>query len=207
MGSRLTLDCISAILAALDARLDLRVYWRGPELDRMLDSAHAALQAAVKRHLERWGWAVRVEVSFSQYGERGRIDLMAWHPITRNALVIEIKTDLVDVQALLGSQDVKTRLARQIAARIGWEVGAVVPAIVFIEDRTIRRRLADVNTLFDRYSSRGRQARSWMRRPVGVPSGLLWFMSLPNARVARVSGQRVRRRRSAAAVASVKETS
>src|SRR3990170_5026427 len=106
---RLKMGAVEGIFAALGARIDARVLWNGPELDRLLDAGHAALGARIKRRLERWGWVVRVEVSYSRYGERGRIDLLAWHPVLRVVLVVEVKTSLVDVQALLGSLDVKTR--------------------------------------------------------------------------------------------------
>jgi len=150
---------------------------------------------SVKQRLEGWGWVVRVEVSYSHFGERGRIDLLAWHPVAHVLLVIEIKTDLVDVQALLGGMDIKARLAPRIAAPFGWQVGRVVPAIVFLEDRTTRRRLDRLSGLFDRYSLRGQAAIGWVRRPSAAPhppSGVLWFRALPNARVVRISGQRVR---------------
>lgn len=148
------------------------------------------LGASVKRRLERWGWTVRVEVSYSRYGERGRIDLLAWHSVTGFMLVVEIKTELVDVQALLGPMDVKARLATHAASQFGWEVRAVVPAIVFVDDRRTRNRLADLDVLFDRYSLRGRVALSWLRHPSGLPAGVLWFAPIP-ASVRRPAGQRV----------------
>ena len=191
---RLSIGAFEGILAALGARMDPRISWRGTDLDRLADAGHAALESAVKQRLTGWGWSVRAEVSFNHFGERGRIDLLAWHPSTSIALVIELKTDLVDVQQLLGSMDVKARMARGL-----WpdrRVAAVVPAIVFLEDRTTRRRLTSVLTLFDRYELRGRSAVTWLRRPMlPAPTGLLWFASLPNARVVRISGQRVRNRR------------
>ena len=184
---------VSAIVATLGGRVDLRLLWNGPELDRLLDEAHAALGSSVKRRLERWGWLVRVEVSYSQFGERGRIDLLAFHPATRTLLVIELKTELVDIQALLGSLDMKARLARGIAERIGWSPRGVVPAVVFLEDRTTRNRLARVEPLFARYDLRGRRALSWLRRPVPPPpSGLLWFTDVGVARRPARPARRVR---------------
>jgi transcriptional regulator with XRE-family HTH domain len=196
---RLSIGTVEVVLAAVGARLDPRLTWNGTELDRLADAGHAALSASVKERLERWGWQVRVEVSFSHYGERGRIDLIAWHPMARACLVVEIKTDLVDVQALLGSMDVRARLAPQLAHRFGWDADLVVPAIVFLEDRTTRRRIRQLAGLFDRYSLLGQAAISWVRRPsrsAPPPTGVMWFRSLPNARVVRISGQRVRFRRS-----------
>lgn len=193
---RLPLGAIESICGALGARADVRVLWNGPELDRLLDAAHAALCAAIKRRLERWGWLVRVEISYSRYGERGRIDLLAFHLATGILLVVEVKTAFVDVQGLLGTLDAKARLATYVAAQYGWQVRAVVPAIAFIEDRAIRDRLRRVDTLFDRFSLRGRKAVTWLRRPREQPSGLLWFSALPHpGAVPRVSGQRVYPRR------------
>ena len=193
---RLPLGTIESILGALGARAEVRVQWNGPELDRLLDAAHAAMCAATKRRLERWGWLVRVEVSYSRYGERGRIDLLAFHPATGILLVVEVKTDFVVVQALLGTLDAKARLAKHVAVQDGWQVRTVVPAIAFIEDRAIRKRLRRVDTLFDRFSLRGRKAIAWLRRPDGHPSGLLWFSALTDAGTApRASGQRVYPRR------------
>ncbi len=187
----LRLGDVESILATLGARLDLRVLWNGPELDRLLDAGHAALGASVKRRLERWGWLVRVEVSYSRYGERGRIDLLALHPASSILLVIEIKTELVDVQALLGSMDVKARLARDVGRQIGWQARSVVPAIVLAEDDALRRRLRRLETLFDRYPLRGRAAVSWLRRPAEIPTGVLWITALAGRKRSFAVGQRV----------------
>src|SRR5687768_1349137 len=189
---RLRMQTIEAILGALGARLDVRVLWNGPELERLLDAGHAALGALIKQRLERWGWIVRVEVSYSRYGERGRIDLLAWHVATRILLVVEIKTELVDVQSLLGSLDVKARLARHVAEQFGWGVRSVVPAIAFAEARTTRRNLVQLDTLFDRFNVRGREAVSWLRRPTATPSGLMWFVTTPAGEIARTAAHKKR---------------
>jgi transcriptional regulator with XRE-family HTH domain len=188
---RLPLGTVESLLGALGARVDLRMFWNGPELDRLLDAAHASLSASVKRRLERWGWLVRVEVSYSRFGERGRIDLLAFHTGTGTLVVIEIKTELVDVQALLGSLDVKARLATGVARELGWGVRSVVPAIVFVEDDAIRRRIRQLDTLFDRYPVRGRAATSWLRRPSEPPTGLLWITAGAAPKRAVALGQRV----------------
>lgn len=167
---------VEAIVATLGGRLDMRLLWNGPELDRLLDEAHAALGASVKRRLERWGWLVRVEVSYSHFGERGRIDLLAFHSATGVLLVIELKSELVDVQGLLGSLDVKVRLASGIVERFGWSPRVVLPAIVFLEHSATRKRLSRFDSLFDQFDLRGREAISWLRGPTAtVPRGILWF--------------------------------
>jgi hypothetical protein len=190
---RLRLAAIDAVIGALGARADVRLFWNGPELDRLLDAGHAAVSAVVKRHLERLGWIAKVEVSYSQYGERGRIDLLAWHAASGALLVVEIKTELVDVQELLGTLDAKSRLAPGVARRFGWRVGPVVPAIVFAESRTTRDRLDRLATLFDRYALRGRAATAWLRQPVGSPGGLLWITAAAGPVAGRSNALRVRR--------------
>ena len=117
----LALDTIRRVLAALDARSDVVVRWRGGDLDRMLATAHSALHEEVAgRLLGLAGWQVAPEVSFGIWGERGVIDILAWHQPTRSLLVIELKTELVDFNELLGTLDRKVRLAREIAADRGW---------------------------------------------------------------------------------------
>jgi len=195
---------LQRVLAALEVRLVMRLDWRGPQLDRLLDAPHAALVAAWVGRLERWGWTVWVEVSFSWYGERGRIDLVAWHPAFRRLLITEIKTDMVDAQDLLGAMDVRTRLAPTIARQLGLPTpDMVVPAIIFREDRTVRRRVERLSALFGRYELRGRAAVSWLRRPQDATRGLLLFSDLSIAagsRAMRPGAQRVRPARAAPSV-------
>jgi transcriptional regulator with XRE-family HTH domain len=133
---------LQRIFEALGAKLDSRPLWRGPQLDRLLDEEHAQMQARWKARLEAWRWLVPAEVSFSQYGERGRIDLLAWHPDSRVLVVIEIKTDFVEAHDLLGTLDVKARLAPVIARELGWEApAAVVRMVLFKDSSTVRQRV------------------------------------------------------------------
>ncbi|MGH2357167.1 MAG: helix-turn-helix domain-containing protein [Candidatus Limnocylindria bacterium] len=194
------------VLTALEVRLVMRLDWRGPELDRLLDASHATMVAAWVTRLEAWGWRVWVEVSFNQYGERGRIDIVGWHPVSRAMLIAEIKTDMVDAQDLLGSMDVRTRLGPVLARQLNLPTPeAVVPALVFREDRTVRRRVERLAALFGRYDLRGRAAVSWLRHPegAGAPRGLLLFSELSTAvgsRAIRPGRQRVRLPRTALTV-------
>lgn len=207
-GGRLTIKVVRRIFDSLGARLDVRALWNGPQLDRLLDERHAALAAAWKARLERWGWVVRAEVSYSRYGERGRIDLLGWHAVLRVLVVIEVKTAMVDAQGLLGPLDVKTRLARWIAAELGWaQPRLVLPIIVFREESTTRRRVAALAPLFASFDLRGRSAIGWLHAPklVGAPTGLLVFSDLSYAgesRVKAVAPERVRPQPSVASTIS-----
>ncbi|MGH2386204.1 MAG: hypothetical protein ACRDGB_14305, partial [Candidatus Limnocylindria bacterium] len=170
--------------------------WRGGELDRLLDAGHAALQALCKGQLDAAGWIVRVEVTFSRFGERGSIDLLAFHPATRTLLVVEIKTVIADVQGLLRPIDAKVRLAMGIAHDLGWEPRAVVPALVVSDDSTARPRVAAHAALFSRFEQRGWAARRWLRAPNGSTTGLLLFVDPSHGvggAASRPGRQRVRR--------------
>jgi hypothetical protein len=90
----LAIGTVGRIFAALEADIDLVVRYRGGTLDRLLDERHAATVASVARMLQSHGWTTAVEVTFNHYGERGSIDLLAVHPVTRTALVVEAKTEI-----------------------------------------------------------------------------------------------------------------
>jgi transcriptional regulator with XRE-family HTH domain len=117
---------LRAVCKALDAHLDIKLLWRGGELDRLINRRHSAMhEAAAGMFASLNGWTAVPEVSYSIYGERGVIDILAWHAATRNVLVVELKTEIVDVQELIGRLDQKRRLAPRIARERGWvpEVG------------------------------------------------------------------------------------
>lgn len=179
--------------------IDLQVYgrWRGGELDRLLDAGHAGLQARFAQLLEAAGWIVRAEVTFSHYGERGSIDLLAFHPATGTLLVVEIKTVIADLGGLLRPLDMKVRLAHDVARTLGWNARVVVPCLVTAEDSTARRRVAGHEALFRRFDRRGWEARHWLANVEGAPSGLLLFLKSPHGTggaVSRPGQQRVRSR-------------
>jgi hypothetical protein len=138
---------------------------------------------------------VEVEVSFNHYGDRGRVDVLAFDPVSRALLVVEVKSAFGDLQDTLGRLDVKTRIGRTIAAQVGWtDPTAVVPMIVIGESRTARRIVLNHAALFARYGVRGRSCVAWLRAPrPPVPSGLLWFLKSADSRQATaMRGQRVR---------------
>src|SRR5918992_2761788 len=153
-----SLEVVDAVLRALDARLVVDVRWRGGELDRLLDADHASLEEEWHRFLIAAGWLVRAEVSFNEFGDRGRIDLLGWHPGTRTLLVNELNSGIYDTQSLFGSLDVKERVALAVARRLGWNAERVVPCLVLRPDRTTRRRVEDHPSLFGRFDRRGRSA-------------------------------------------------
>src|SRR5262245_42766014 len=118
---------IRRIGAALDVRVDLLPRWRAGELDRLVNAKHSLLHEKLARWFaeELPAWVLQPEVSFAVYGERGVIDILAWHAGTRSLLVIEIKTEVVDVNDLIGGVDRKRRLAVGVARSFGWDARSV----------------------------------------------------------------------------------
>jgi transcriptional regulator with XRE-family HTH domain len=183
-----SIETVRKVLAVLDIRLDLVPRWHGGDLDRLLNARHSALHEDVARWLaDRYpGWVVAPEVSFSIYGERGVIDILAWHPARRALLVIELKTDIVDVNELLGTLDRKRRLAKQIARERGWPAELVGSVLIVAAGRTNRRRLeAHEAALRNSLPDDGRRLRAWLSDPVGgCDAQLMWTSTRAGARPA-----------------------
>src|SRR6266545_3892656 len=80
---RLSVHSLRSVLAALDASATLDLRWRGGELDRLADAGHASLVEHLARWLGKAGWTCSVEITYSSFGERGSIDILAFHGPSR----------------------------------------------------------------------------------------------------------------------------
>lgn len=199
-AGRIGSHSVDALTRAAEAsggsiRIDLVV--PGGDVRRLLDADHAALQSEWKGMLARNGWIVDAEVTFNHYGERGSIDLFAWHEVAGILLVIEIKTVIVDIQDLLSGIDRKLRIGRTLATERGWHPRAVIPMLLVSESSTARRRIKEHGALFERFGLRGRAAIRWLRRPNAdvLPAGILCLTSSSRARSgdrSRAGRQRIR---------------
>ena len=166
-ADRFTVAFLVRVLAALDARIAIRVLWHGENLDRLLDADHAILVEAVTRLLVTAGWTVHHEVTFQLFGERGSIDVLAIHPVRGAALVVEVKSVVPDVQAMLAALDRKVRLAPRIlrdrGLQTGVEVAPVSRILVLPADRTSRRRIDRHAATFARaLPARTVEVRRWL---------------------------------------------
>lgn len=173
----LDVDVVLRIVNELGGRLEFNVRWQGGELDRLLNARHSALHESVARLFLRLpGWIIAPEVSFAIRGERGVIDILAWHPATRTLLVIELKTEIVDVNELMGVVDRKRRLAVSVGRDRGWSPASVAVWVIVADSKTNRRRVqSHVTTLRAAFPHDGRFVRSWLPQPVGELACLaLW---------------------------------
>ncbi len=168
-----SIDTVRAICAALELRVELVAKWRAGDLDRLLNARHSALRESVSPALPRPAarWVLAPEVTFAIYSDRGIIDILAWHPGRRAILVIELKTDITDVNEMLGTLDKKRRVAAQVAKERGWDPSTVSVWLIIATSRTSRRRVdAHEAMLRAALPNDGRTMRLWLRDPVSAGS-------------------------------------
>jgi hypothetical protein len=171
------MDTLRRIARKLDIRLEVEGWRGGSDGRRLLGRRHSLLSNAVAACVGAApGWVVFSEVSFSIWGERGVIDLLAWHPETGHLLVIELKTEFVDINEMLGTLDRKTRLAPTVAEGRGWRPNATSVWLIVADSRTNRRHAAEHSTLLStRFRLDGRSFAAFLRRPAEPTAGLAYW--------------------------------
>lgn len=191
-AARYTVESVERLTTSLGAHLIVRILWQGEELDRLLDGDHARLVEWVVQRLRDGGWTVAPEVTFQVRGERGSIDVFARHVPTGHLLVVEVKSVMPDVQAMLAGLDRKARLAPLIGRDRGWAVGPVSRVLVLPDDRTARRRLAQFAATFDRaLPARTVEIRRWLPAPARPIAGVVFVANVTRAGTRhRVGGSR-----------------
>ncbi len=198
-GSRLAAATLRRIFAALDARWEPIVSWRGGELDRLLDEDHAQLVAEVVRRLVALDWEVAVEVTYSEFGERGSVDVLGARRELFAMVVVEVKSDLTVMDATVRKTDEKDRIVRGSLGRerFGFRPTRVARLLVLPSSETARRRVRDASTILDTaFPSRGPAVRNWLRHPDGDLAGIMFVSDTNQGGDTRIGGgaKRVRRR-------------
>jgi len=128
--------------------------------------------------LRRRQWATLAEVTFSEFGERGSIDILAARESARAVAICEVKSDFGSLEETNRILDVKERLAPVIAQRVlGWRP-AVVGRLLIVPDRLTIRRIVErhASTMDTVYPARSREVRRWLRDPAQPLRGI-WFLS------------------------------
>ena len=154
--------------------------WRGGELPRLVDARHAALVEQVVARLASRRWEVAVEYTFSKFGERGSVDVIGWRAAERALVIVEVKSELDDMQNMLSVLDRKVRLVPPLVATDrGWTAAVVGVILVLPEGSTFRDGVARFQATFAAaLPSRAVEIRSWIAQP--GPSSLrgTWFFRL-----------------------------
>lgn len=172
------LDRVRRLFAIPGGRARVTVWWNGAAADRLIDERHAALVERVVAVLRRRGWDARVEVSFSEFGERGSIDVFAGLTSRRAVVVFEVKSDVGSLEETNRVFDTKVRLAPKLAiAQFGWRPDVVGRVLVLPEELALRR-LVDrhAQTMRAIYPATSRDVRAWLRNPTARLRGI-WFLS------------------------------
>ena len=186
-----SLRTIRRVFAALEGRVEAVAIWRGADLDRLIDEDHARVVGAAARRLEASGWIVRLEVTYSEYGERGSIDILGLRPVERACLVVEVKAAIGSAESTGRKLDEKARLAPTIvASREGWRPTTVGRVLVVPDTTSLRRLFAREPILARMLPVDAATVRRWVRRPLG-PLAATWFLSGSTQSAGR-RGSRVR---------------
>ena len=188
MGAPATLEKHAAVFGL---RVELRVTGRAGSLIRLGDEEHARIVDSVAGWFRAQGFLIETEASFSEWGERGRIDLLAYEPATGTLVIAEVKTQLLDLQDLFGSLNVKERLAATIAERRGWKVNRCATILAVAQTAANRTMVREHPSLFADFDARRLTS-------AGLRSGhrlLHWVKAGGGAGVWLAGRQRVSRRR------------
>ena len=180
LGPR-SIDALDRVADALQADLSVTVRWRGPKLARLLDRRHAHLQNQVVAALVAAGWTTSPEEPFNHYGDRGSVDILAWRPDVRALLIVEIKTEIVDLQDLLRTLEMKARVVPPLVPRThGWRPVHVAVVVVLPGTNTHRRAVSTYAALLGAsLPARTREVRAWLEQPRGALHGIWFFPCTP----------------------------
>jgi transcriptional regulator with XRE-family HTH domain len=151
IGSVRALESHAAVFAL---RVDVRIVGRAGELVRLADDEHAAIVESLATWFRAQGFQVDVEASFSEWGERGRVDLLAFDPVTGTLVIVEVKSLLVDLQDLFGALDVKQRLAASIAGRKGWAPTRTMVVLAVADTSANREAVRSHPSMFNGFARR-----------------------------------------------------
>lgn len=193
-GRAVSMDRLRQHAAAFELRVEFSVSGRSAEVPRLRDDEHAAIASGVAGVFAADGWQVQPEASYNEWGERGRIDLLAHRPHRTDPIlaVIEVKTDIGDLQALLGSLNVQQRLAPAVARRLGWGSPRMVTILAVAATSRNRNLVSSHLPLFATFR------RSALRRHVPALGAtdhlLLWVPPSAAERTRWLAGRRRVRR-------------
>lgn len=181
-GGSVRIDRVRRVIETVGGRARLAVWWNGAAADRLLDQRHARVLERAIAVIRSRTFVTASEVTFSEFGERGSIDLLAGQAASRCALVGEVKSALGSLEETNRMLDVKERLApKLVKATFGWTPQSVSRVLILPDDRTIRRVVDEhAATMAAVYPARSREFRAWLRQPSGRISAI-WFLSeVPN---------------------------
>lgn len=174
---RLQLGTVTAIADSLGIVLEIGARWHGSRGDRLLDSAHATLVERVVKTLASAGWQTVIEYAFNRYGERGSVDVVGWHAGLSSLLVVEVKSQIVDVQDLTATLHRKVRIVPgELARERGWRARKLGTVLVLPAGSGPRDAVSRHAATFDSaFPGRTREVLAWLRAP-DTDLRAIWFV-------------------------------
>jgi transcriptional regulator with XRE-family HTH domain len=132
-----SLDLVGRIGDALG--LDLELVGRPPTViaPRSTDLVHARCSGYVDRRFRLAGWITRREVEVIHARSHGWIDLLAFHPLTRTLVIVEIKTRLDDLGAIERQVAWYERSVRDVVPMFGWRPRRVSSWLLLLESEEV----------------------------------------------------------------------
>ncbi|HSW41959.1 MAG TPA: helix-turn-helix transcriptional regulator [Patescibacteria group bacterium] len=161
------IDQLRAIATYLEIRVEIVVSWRGGDGARIVNERHSRMHELMAGRLAAIpGWEFATEVTFSRWGERGTIDILAWHAHTRTLLIIELKTEIPDPAGVVAQVDRYERLAPWIGRARGWDPLRVATWVLVAESDLNRRQVARHRVMLrNAFPLNGQFLRRWLRDP------------------------------------------
>ena len=181
-GGRLSVETMRRVFGALDARWEPTVSWRGGDLDRLIDEEHARLVGEMARRLADAGWEVAVEVTYSEFGDRGSVDVLGAHRDLLAIVVVEVKSELTAIESTLRKLDEKVRIVQGSLGRerFAFRPRSVGRLLVLPSTNVARRRVDRFSEVLDvAFPDRAGRVRGWLRTPEGSLTGIQ-FVSITN---------------------------
>jgi len=188
----LSFGAVDAVASVLDVTVYIDARWDDGDADRLIDRAHARIVELVVSTLTESGWETVVEYGFNHYGDRGSVDVLAWHAESRTLLIVEVKSRLTDLQATFTSFARKLRIVPKLVQRDhGWDP-RFLGRLMVMDGTTANRSIVGKHaaTFATLFPERMPAVGTWLRRPDRSLGGV-WFVS----NIHRANAKRVRHRR------------
>lgn len=103
------------------------------------DLVHARCSGYVEGRLRRLGWMTEREVELSADRAHGWIDLLAFEPVSRTLVIIEIKTRLNDIGAVERQVGWYERNATDSARAHGWQPAQILSWLLLLASDEVER--------------------------------------------------------------------
>jgi len=180
---RISIATLRQLAHELEVRVELKGWWRGGDGGRLISRRHSLLAERWARFVRGFpAWYFEAEVSMAAWGERGILDGLGWNAENRHLLVVQLKTEFVDVNETLGTLDRHSRLAREIARQRGWSVAHMSVWLIVADSRTNRRHAAQHEALLEtRLRHDGRSLAGFLRNAAEPSTGLAFMPDVAGA--------------------------